>query len=112
MVSLLLGFVLAMWTLPSLWWFAPLLVVYIPLMGSLNGGTRGLTQLRQHQLDEREGRTRDASFSKVFWPVLAVVFLALFAIVNGGLSHETRKAIGLAATILVLTMPTLYLAWT
>jgi Na+/H+ antiporter NhaD/arsenite permease-like protein len=112
MIVLVLGFAAAMWALPSLWWFAPLLIAFIPLMGSLNGGVRGLTELRQHQLDERESRTRDAAFRKVYWPALGVVFLGMFLLSNTGLTAETRAAIGMATFILVMTMPTLYLAWT
>jgi diacylglycerol kinase len=112
MVALALGFAFVQWALPSIWWFAPLLVLFIPLMGSLNGGTRGLTELHQHQLDEREGRTRDSAYRKVFWPVVAVLVASFFVLIQAGLPPETRAGIGMAAFILVLTMPTLYLAWT
>lgn len=112
MVSLAAGFAAIMWMLPSLWWFALLLAIFVPLMGSLNGGIRGLTELRQHQLDEREGRTRDAAFRKVFWPVIAVVVAGGVLMTLKDLPPETRAGIGMAAFILVLTMPTLFLAWT
>jgi diacylglycerol kinase len=112
MIGLALGFAAIMWVLPSLWWFLPLLILFVPMMGSLNGGTRGLTELRQHQLDEREGRTRDAAFRKVFWPVVAVVVAGGLLMTLKGLPPETRAGLGMAAFILVLTMPTLYLAWT
>lgn len=112
MVALAAGFAAVMWAVPSLWWFALLLIVFVPLMGSLNGGIRGLTELRQHQLDEREGRTRDAAFRKVFWPVIAVVVTGGVLMTLKGLPPETRAGFGMAAFILVLTMPTLYLAWT
>jgi hypothetical protein len=81
-------------------------------MGALNGGIRGLTELRQHQLDEREGRARDAAYRKVFWAVVAIVLIGLFLVMKPGLVAETRAGIGFAAFILVMTMPTLYLAWT
>jgi diacylglycerol kinase len=112
MIALPLCFTAAMWFAPSIWWFAPLLVLFVPLMGSLNGGIRGLTELRQHQLDEREGRTRDAAFRKVFWPVVAIVVAGGALMTLKGLPPEARAGIGMAAFILVLTMPTLYLAWT
>lgn len=112
MIALALGFAGVQWALPSLWWFLPMLIAFIPLMGSLNGGIRGLTELRQHQLDEREGRARDAAFRKVFWPVIAVVVAGGILMTLKGLPPETRAGLGMAAFILVLTMPTLYLAWT
>jgi diacylglycerol kinase len=112
MVALALGFAALMWATPSLWWFAPLMAVFVPLMGSLNGGIRGLTELRQHQLDEREGRTRDAAYRTVFWPVVVIVVTGLFLLMKPGLAPETRAGIGFAAFLLVMTLPTLYLAWT
>jgi diacylglycerol kinase len=112
MVSLAVGFAAVMWAWPSLYWFAALLVVFIPLMGSLNGGIRGLTELRQHQLDEREGRARDAAFRKVFWPVVVMVAIAPFLVMADSIDVITRAGFGMAAFIVALTMPTLYLAWT
>lgn len=112
MVALTLTFAATMWAAPSLWWFAALLILFIPLMGALNGGTRGLTELRQHQLDEREGRTRDAAYRKMFWPVVAVVLTGGVLTALKGLPPETRAGFGMAAFILVITMPALYLAWT
>mgnify|MGYP002784628734 CR=1 FL=1 len=111
MIALPLCFTAAMWFLPSIWWFAPLLVLFVPLMGSLNGSIRGLTELRQHQLDEREGRTRDAAFRKAFWPMIAIGVAGLFLLMKPGLSVELRAGIGFAAFILTMTMPTLILAW-
>lgn len=112
MIALPLSFAGAMWLLPSLWWFAPLLIVFVPLMGSLNGGTRGLNELRQHQLDEREGRVRDAAFRKAFWPMIVIGFIGAFVAMNPGLSSELRAGIAMATFILTMTLPTLYLAWT
>jgi diacylglycerol kinase len=112
MLALVIGFAAAMWTVPSLWWFAPLIVVFVPLMGSLNGGIRGLTELRQHQLDEREGRARDAAFRKAFWPAIAVVFIGFTLLMQPNWSVEARAGLGFSVFILVLTMPTLILAWT
>lgn len=112
MIGLALGFTIAQWFFPSLWWFLPLMVIFIPLMGSLNGGTRGMTELRQHQLDEREGHTRDAAYRKVFWPVVVIMVTGLLMLMKPGLAAETRAGIGIAAFILVMTLPALYLAWT
>jgi diacylglycerol kinase len=112
MAGLAFGFAAVQWLAPSLWWFLPVMIVFVPLMGSLNGGIRGLTELRQHQLDEREGRTRDAAFRKAFWPVVAVVVAGSFFMMKPGWPAETSAGFGFAAFILVLTMPTLYLAWT
>lgn len=112
MIALALSFAAAQWALPSIWWFAPLLIIFVPLMGSLNGGTRGLNELRQHQLDEREGRVRDAAFRKAFWPMIMIGFLGAFLAMKPGLSPELRAGIGMATFILTMTFPTLYLAWT
>jgi uncharacterized membrane protein len=112
MVALVCGFAAATWAWPSLWWFLALIVMFVPLMGSLNGGIRGLTELRQHQLDEREGRVRDAAYRKMFWPVVAIVLAGGVLVALKGLPPETRAGFGIAMFILVLTMPTLYLAWT
>jgi diacylglycerol kinase len=106
------AFLAAMVAWPSIWWLVALLVVFVPLMGSLNGGIRGLTELRQHQLDEREGRTRDAAYRKVFWPMIATAVAGTVLMMSDGLRPELRAGVGMAAFILVLTMPTLYLAWT
>jgi uncharacterized membrane protein len=112
MVALPIGFAGVMWALPSLWWFAGLLAIFVPLMGSLNGGIRGLTELRQHQLDEREGRVRDSAYRKVFWRVAAVAAVGSALMLRDGLSPEQRAGFAMASFILILTMPTLYLAWT
>lgn len=112
MIALAMAFACAMWFLPSIWWFAPLLVMFVPLMGSLNGATRGLTELRQHQLDERDGRTRDAAFRKVFWPMVVIAFAGVFTLSLTDLMPEQRVGIGFTTFLLVITMPTLFLAWT
>jgi diacylglycerol kinase len=112
MLALVFGFAAVMLALPSLWWFAPLMIIFVPLMGSLNGGIRGLTELREHQLDEREGRTRDRAYRRVFWPAIAVVFAGFLLLTQPSWSIEGRAGLGFATFMLVITMPTLFLAWT
>lgn len=112
MVGLICGFVAAVGLVPHLAWFAGLVIAFVPLMGALNGGTRGLTELPHAQLDEREARLRDAAYRVAFAPALAIGCVVVLGALFLKLPLETRAGMAVGGFTLMLTLPTLYLAWT
>lgn len=90
------------------------LPVFVVLVGFLNLSTRGLTELRQSQLDEREGRMRDAAYRTMHMPAMLLGAAAVGVIAIAARDGTTLWLFGLAFSLWALGMllPTILLAWT
>ncbi len=86
-----------------------MLVPFVFVMGSLNASVRGLSELRNRDLDEREIVVRGNAYARLYWPgvFLGVIAGVAFA---GGASLLTVAA-ALSVFNLALGLPALWLAW-
>lgn len=101
------------WVLGSVWIIAAMLLPLVLVMGSLNASVRGLTELRARDLDERETRTREPVYTKLYWPGVFVATVAGFFIGNIGSADQLLvPALGLSFFNVAIGLPTLWLAWT
>ena len=93
---------------------AILLLPFVFLMGSLNASVRGLSELRTHDLDEREVAFRGHVYARLYWPgVFLGVIAGLGAAKFGGVGVDlVIGAAAVSAFNLAMGLPTLWLAWT
>ncbi len=115
-VLVFFGLVLLQPTLPLLTGsFLSILLLIIPLMfvmGMLNAGIRGMTELRSRDLDEREEKIRNTVYAKLYWP--GVLLGMVSAVMMSSLSGDARLlvvAAGLSIFFIAIALPALWLAW-
>ncbi|MFC0601150.1 hypothetical protein [Streptomyces palmae] len=91
---------------------AVLLPLWCVAMGMINGATRGLLELRDHALDERQLAERDRVFRRAHRVVTAALLAALIGMEIGGWSEAPWLEVPLRdALMVVLAMHWLMPAW-
>ncbi|KUJ66959.1 hypothetical protein ACZ90_31550 [Streptomyces albus subsp. albus] len=99
------------------WQLLAAIAVLLPLwcvaMGLINGATRGLLELRDRALDERQLAERDRVFRRAHRVVTAALLAALIGMEIGGWNGESRFEVPLrGALMVVLAVHWLMPAWT
>ncbi len=101
------------WTMGSVLVIAAMLVPFVFVMGSLNAGVRGLSELRPRDLDEREKSFRAPVYARLYWPGVILGVAAGLIMGNLDIGHKLFvAATGLSIFNLAFGLPTLWLAWT
>lgn len=83
----------------------------VVLMGCLNAGVRGLTELCDRDLDERERSLRDPAYRRLYTPAVTAGFIVTLVAILADLSLGERLALAYTSYLLVLGAPVAWLAW-
>jgi len=105
--------------LGQLWWLLPILLLEVIVIGSLNVATRGVVDLREQHLDERQREVALVAHRRAYKIALSVVFAALvtsalWADAVREVARPDRFLITLLylASAALLMLPTSVVAWT
>jgi hypothetical protein len=110
-----LAAIAALYLTGTLWWIAAAvlaLAVWVVSAGALNASIRGLTELAQNQLDEREGAIRDRVYARLWWPVIAIAYAPALGLLLARAPMEIAVPVLLGCYFLTLGLPVYWLAWT
>jgi hypothetical protein len=112
-VALLIAMPILTWIFDSVVVIFVMLLPFVLVMGSLNAGVRGLSELKAGDLDERENRMREPVYARLYWAGVFVATVAGALIANpAALSGLVLVSLGLSFFNLAMALPTLWLAWT
>ncbi len=81
-------------------------------IGTLNVSIRGMTGLKDADLDEWQRTNRNVALSKCWWPVIILLGGAAMVAAYYPVAPALKNAIVMAAFLVSLTLPITYLAWT
>jgi hypothetical protein len=112
-IGLLVAQPLLTWSFDSVLVLAVMLLPFVFVMGSLNASVRGLSELRNRDLDEREVAFRSRVYARLYWPGVILGLAAGLGLASLGGAVEGLLMLGAALSLLNLAMalPTLWLAW-
>ena len=112
-VGLLIATPLLTWAFDNVFVLAAMYVPFVFVMGSLNGGVRGLTELRSRDLDEREVAFRGSAYARLYWPGVFLGVVAGVGIASSGKTGVDLLMVAAALSVfnLAVGLPALWLAW-
>jgi hypothetical protein len=111
LMTLLFAVPLLTWAIDSPFVVLVMLVPFVFLMGSLNASVRGLSQLRNSDLDEREIAVRSRAYARLYWPGVLLAVIAGAGFTGASSASFVTGAAALSLFILAMALPTLWLAW-
>lgn len=112
-IGLLVVSPLLTWALDNIFVVALMLLPFVFVMGSLNASVRGLSELRNRDLDEREIAFRSHTYARLYWPGVFLGVVAGIGFMNPGAfaAYFPTAVVALSVFNLAMMLPTLWLAW-